>query len=281
MRRDTLAEDLAIAAAAVGLILVEQPRDLAARAVRVPAHLEQPGLGAVGGGVAGGAVAAFAVAARRFAHAQADHQHEQVPQRIDPADVVAHAERREPGGVVGERVAMAVAARGSGHLHCRRVALRELALRDREHHGHALDVAERRPAAATIPRHPRERRVRGDLHDLAYWQRRPVKHRILPLAARRARRPRCMSHPRCARSCEATTDLATADLAATDVVPTDPVDRGVGRAATASACRPAAGSGRTRNHRELRPLGYSHGKVVLYTMTSYMQLTIADFLKKG
>ena len=96
VRRDALAEDLAIAAAAVGLILVEQPRDLAARAVRVPAHLEQPGLGAVGGGVAGGAVAAFAVAARRFAHAETDHQHEQVPQRIDPADVVAHAERREP-----------------------------------------------------------------------------------------------------------------------------------------------------------------------------------------
>ena len=93
LRRDALAEDLAIAAAAVGLILVEQPRDLAAGAVRVPAHLEQPGLGAVGRGVAGGPVAAFAVAARRFAHAQADHQHEQVPQRIDPADVVAHAER--------------------------------------------------------------------------------------------------------------------------------------------------------------------------------------------
>jgi len=68
-----------------------------------------------------------------------------------------------------------------------------------------------------------------------------------------------MSHPHCARSREATTDLATADLAATDVVPTDPVDRGVGRAATASACRPAAGSGRTRNHHESRPLGYSHG----------------------
>ena len=29
------------------------------------------------------------------------------------------------------------------------------------------------------------------------------------------------------------------------------------------------------------PLGYSHGKVVLYTMTNYLQLTIADVLKKG
>ena len=125
-----------------------------------------------------------------------------MPQRLDPAAVVAHAERRERGGVVGERVAIRVAGCRLGHLQRRRVALGELALHGREHHGHALDVSQRGELAA------RERRVGGEPRDVVHWQRRPVKHRILPLAARqlrcprRRRRPRCMRHPRCARSCE-------------------------------------------------------------------------------
>ena len=111
----------------------------------------------------------------------------------------------------------------------------------------------------------RQRRVGGDPRDVVYGQRRPVKHRILPVAARAARRPRCMRHPRCARSCDATSGSGGYRFGADRV---GSVHRGIGRAAAASAGGPAAGSGRTRSHHESRPLGYSHGKVVLYTMTS-------------
>src|SRR5262249_7302586 len=143
-----------------------------------------------------------------------------------------HPEPRELGVVVGERVATGVAGRRPGHLHRRRIALREPAQRHREHHGHALNVARRRRPAPTSPRHSRERRVCGDLDDLGYWQGRPVKHRILPVAAPHAWLPRATSHS----------------------APTDLIDERTGRAAAASAGGgPAAGSGRTQDYSEPLP----------------------------
>ena len=218
--RHAFGEDRLVAAAAGSAVLVAQRLDEGRDRARIPAHLEQAGLGGLRCQpiAVGLAVVALAVSAGRFAQPQAEHQHEQMPQRLDPAAIVAQAERRELGGVVGERVAIRVAGCRLGHLQRRRVALGELALHGRKHHGHALDVSQRGRSAA------RERRVGGEPRDVVHWQRRPVKHRILPLAARqlrcprRRRRPRCIRHPRCARSCD-----ATSAPAATDLVPTDPV----------------------------------------------------------
>ena len=143
--RHAFGEDRLVAAAAGSAVLVAQRLDEGRDRARIPAHLEQAGLGGLRCQpiAVGLAVVALAVSAGRFAQPQAEHQHEQMPQRLDPAAIVAQAERRELGGVVGERVAIRVACCRLGHLQRRRVALGELALHGRKHHGHALDVSQR------------------------------------------------------------------------------------------------------------------------------------------